>query len=121
MADAHLLRQAAERAAAQRFFLASLLLPYAAAEGLDDAALAGRIGCHRARLAALLLCRRPDPGAGFRPDVQEIARHFGVDAARLAGIIRLAEGVEALRGATERGAQGLMAAARDREKQEGEQ
>ena len=44
MADSNLLRRAAERADARPFFLASALLPYAHAEGLDDAGLAHYLG-----------------------------------------------------------------------------
>lgn len=116
-----LLRRAAERAGEDAFFLASLLLPYARAEGLDDAALAARLGCPSAALPRLLLCRRPrqDP-AGFRDDVERIAAAFDLDPGNLAASLRLAEALEALRAAGPAGAEGWLAAARDREQEEEE-
>ncbi len=112
MAD-DLLRRAAERAAAHTFFLAAALLPYARAEGLDDAALAARLGCAPERLARLLLCRQPRPAPGaFREDVAQIAAAFGLDAPRLANILRQASALAAL-GAAHDAA--WLAAARDRE------
>ena len=90
MADFTLLRRAAERVGERAFFLASVLLPHARAEGLDDAGLARYLGCEVAELPALLLCRRP-AGETFQADVRRIADRFGLDAARLAEILRLAE------------------------------
>lgn len=119
MADAGpaLLRRAAERAADRPPFLASALLAYAHAEGLDDAGLAARLGCPDADLPALLLCRRPQ-GATFAADVQRIAERFGLQPFRLAEAIRVVEGVAALRAAHDaadgRPPDGLLAAARDR-------
>src|SRR5215207_10562199 len=114
MSDRELLRRVAERAGARRFFLASALLPYARAEGLDDGALAERLGCAPADLAALLLCRRPKgEGAQFRMDVERIADRFGLDAARLARVIRTADALAAFSGAAMDGPGGMLAAARD--------
>lgn len=113
--DQALLRRAARRAGARPSFLALALLAYARAEGLDDPALARRLGCPPADLPALLLCRRPSQDS-FRADVERIAERFGLDAAPLAEAIRLAEGVDALGKATRQARAGpLLAAARDRD------
>jgi hypothetical protein len=112
-----LTRRAAERAASRAFFLASVLLPFAQGEGLDDHGLASYLGCRDDQLAALLLCRRPDPRT-FARDVQRIAERFGLDPSRLAEAVRLADSLEALgRAPTDRG-EGFLAAARDREEDE---
>ena len=111
-----LLRRAAERAARSPVMLASALLPYARAEGLDDAALAARIGCPPERLAELLWCRRPAPNR-FRADVERIAAHFQLNAGELAAAIRMADAIEALRSS----AHGpTAAAARDHNQREPE-
>jgi hypothetical protein len=116
MADGDLLRRAAERAGQRRFYLASSLLAYARAERLDDAGLAVRLGCDAASLSALLLCRRPTgEGSVFRADVEAIAERFRLDAARLVRVIRAADAVVALQGATPDHAGRLLAAARDRD------
>lgn len=112
MAD-DLLRRAAERAAERPFFLAATLLPYARAEGLDDAALAARLGCAPEALPRLLLCRqpRPEPGA-FRDDVERIAAAFGLAAPHLANVLRQARALATIAEAEE---SAWLAAARDRE------
>ena len=113
MAD-RLLRRAAERAAREPFYLASVLLPYAQAEGLDDAGLAARVGCAADRLPAMLLCRRPaGEGAVFRDDVEAIAARFDLSAVRLARVIRSADALVALGGAEVAAARTLLTAARD--------
>ncbi len=112
-----LLFRAAERGANHSFFLAATLRAYADLEALDDDGLAARLGCHRGDLPALALCRRPETGDAFAMDVQRIAGRFGVDAARLAEIVRLVDALGALgKGAAERSSEArLLAAARDRE------
>lgn len=113
------LRRAAERAAGREFFFASLLLPYAEVEGLDDAALAERLGCAPDDLARLLFCRRPRREApGFREDVERIAEVFGLDPDRLAQLVRAADAATAFRVAEPRAEYGWLAAARDRELEE---
>ena len=87
MADFTRLRRAAERAGAHRFFLASALLPYARAEGLDDAGLAHYLGYDVAEFPAVLLCRQP-AGETFTADVQRTVERFGADPARLAEVLR---------------------------------
>jgi hypothetical protein len=114
MANAALLRRAAERVRSQPFFLAAVLLDWADREGLDDAALAARLGCAPQVLASLLLCRRPvGTGSQFRQDVERIAGRFGLEVQRLAEAIRYADALAATAAA---GAHpGWLAAARDRE------
>ncbi len=113
-ARAALLRHAAERAAEHQFFVASVLLPWARAEGLDDAALAARLGCSVEVLPRLLLCRRPDPEpAAFQADVTRIAEGLGIPLVPLVETLRLAETLAALREQAD--AAGGLAAARDRE------
>lgn len=116
MRDGELLRRAAERASHHAFYLSSSLLAYARSEGLDDARLAASLGCDPNALSALLLCRRPTGrGAVFRADVEAIAARFGLDAGRLARLIRDADVLVSLQGATADRAGGLLAAARDRD------
>jgi hypothetical protein len=116
MRDGDLLRRAAERAGHHPFYLASSLLAYARAERLDDAALAASLGCDLDTLPTLLLCRRPTgSGAVFRADVEAIAARFGIEAARLAALIRAADALVSLRDAPADQPNGLLAAARDRE------
>lgn len=118
MADSQLLHRAAHRAGTRPFFLASLLLPYAAAEGIDEAELARRIGCDPAHLPSLLLCRRPGEGPAFGAEVQEIAARFGAHPVKLAEAVRLAGALEALRSGARATGRGLLAAARDRDQGE---
>jgi hypothetical protein len=112
-----LTRRAAEQAASRPFFLASVLLPFAQSEGLDDSGLASYLGCPADQLAALLLCRRPDPRT-FGRDVQRLAEQFGLDASRLAETVRLADSLAALGRAPAEPSTGFLAAARDREEDE---
>jgi hypothetical protein len=104
----------ARRAATDDFFLGAALADYARSEGLDDAALAGRLGCPAAALTGLRLCRRPRPEAPlFAADVGRISEHFGLDADVLADAVRRADALAALR-AGGLGAGGVLQAARDR-------
>lgn len=116
MAEHDLLWRAAQRARQRPFFLASALLAFAHDEGLDEAALAEQLGCDRSRLPALLLCQRPrGDSPDFAARVKRIADHFRLDPVRLAEVLRLVEGVEALGGGTRDTARDLLAAARDRD------
>lgn len=115
MTDRDLLWRAARRVSDDPFFLASALLAFAAAEGLDEDELARHLGCAADELPALLLCRRPTGEAQmFRAGVQRIADRFGLDAARLARIIRTADALAAFGGVAADATGGLLAAARDR-------
>ena len=116
MSDGDLLRRAAERASQDPFYLASSLLAYAGAEGLDDAGLAADLGCDPASLPALLLCRRPMGDAPmFRADVQAIAERFGLDPLRLVRLLRHADALVAAANTPPGQTGHLLAAARDRE------
>lgn len=98
------------------FFLAAALLAYTQSEGMDDTALAARLGCPVEALSPLRLCRRPhaEPPR-FRDDVARIAARFGLDADCLSEVLRRADALDAMR----RGdapARGTLLAARDRER-----
>lgn len=111
------LENMAERTRRDPFFLGWLLDRYAAAERLDDAALAAALGCPREHLTRLRLCRAPRQGsAEFRADVERIAAVFALTPARLAGIVRRATVLVRLEAANadDESASTLMAA-RDRE------
>jgi hypothetical protein len=115
-----LLRRAAERAAADPFFLASALLPYARAEGWDDTSLAERLGCQPSDLPRLLLCRRPRPDSqSFRADLARIGETFGLKPTALAELLRLADALSTLRTADQTQIEGWLAAARDRPAEDG--
>lgn len=113
------LRQAAELAAENPFFLASALEAYRSFNGLDDAALAAHLGCSLQDLPRLAFCRRPglEPTA-FRKEVEQIAAYASVKAERLALLLREVETLEALQMAERSGAtasgRGLLMAARER-------
>ncbi len=74
-------------------FLASLLMPYAYAQGWDEDEFALQLGCPRATLARLLL--RPRPLAlTWATDVARIAEACGAEATTLATALRAAEAWE---------------------------
>jgi hypothetical protein len=111
------LRHLAARVADDPFFLAHSLAEYARSEGLDDAALAARLGCRVEDLPLLRLCRAPrtEPGE-FRADVATIAERFGLNATLLAEAVRLGQGLAQLRQAAQpTGHPGYLLAARDAE------
>jgi hypothetical protein len=96
------------------FFLAPLLAAYARSEGLDDAGLAGVLGCSPGLLVDLRLCRAPrETPPGFGEDIERISKHFGIADHRLIKVVRLGQ---ALVHAQERAAApGQFLAARDAE------
>jgi hypothetical protein len=105
----------ATRVEGDPFFLAALLSIYANSEGLDDAALAGALGCRSEELTGLRLCRAPRAAPeGFRADVARIAEHFGLDEGRLIGVVRRGQALQAL-AAAPAGTRGVLLAARDAE------
>jgi CheY-like chemotaxis protein len=85
----HLVAEAARRPG----FLAALLMPYAQAQGWDEAALAEALGCPAATLPRLLLRARPLP-MSWDEDVSTIAEACGANAASLAEVLRAAEAWE---------------------------
>lgn len=108
----------AGRLARNPLFLAAPLARYAARHALDDAALAARLGCPPERLTDLRLCRNPHPEPPrFGQDVERIATHFGLDADRLAGVVRDGQALLHLNRPDTGGAAapGFLMAARDEE------
>ena len=86
------LERLARRVGSDTFFLAAPLARYAASEQLDDDALSVRLGCDRATLTHLRLCRNPDPmPPHFWNDVEQIAIRFHLDPDRLAEIARFGQ------------------------------
>ena len=104
----------AKRAEGDPFFLASVLAAYVRGEDLDDAGLAAALNCPVERLTELRLCRAPraDP-AGFRQDIDRIAEVFGVDADRLAEVVRYGQVLPHMQGGPP--SRGFLLAARDGE------
>lgn len=83
----------ANRVAADPFFLAHSLAEFARSEGLDEVALAARLGCREEDLTMIRLCRTPRPDlAGFREDVAAVAGRFGVAFRVLAAGVRHGQG-----------------------------
>ena len=104
----------AARAEADPEFVGYALAEYAAAEGLDDAELAARLGLPAERLPHLKLCPLPpaDP-AGFRAAVAGLAGTFALDPEPLADAVRHGQAVLARRAVADAEA-GFVLAARDR-------
>jgi hypothetical protein len=111
------LEDLAARAAGEPFFLAPVLAAFAHSEGLDDSGLAAALGCPGQELVMLRLCRAPrsDPRE-FWDDVTAIAERFGLDARRLAEIVKRGRVVVTFQ---EPGAArgGSLMAARDRDRE----
>jgi hypothetical protein len=111
------LDQMAERVKADSWFLAHPLAEYARSAGLDDAALAARLGCAPVDLTAVRLCRTPrtEPDE-FRADLTAVAERFGLNLVELAAAVRHGRGVAHVREAAAEGAEtGWTVAARDRQ------
>jgi hypothetical protein len=81
------------RAAQRPGFLAGILIPYAQAQGWDEADLAAQVGCPPGILPRLLLCRRPRTLAEAT-DVAATAAAFGADPQALLSVVRAAEGTD---------------------------
>lgn len=94
-----------------QLFLGSALVAYARDEGLNDAALAERLGCTPDALTRLRLCYRPRAGR-FREDVAALAAKFGARELVLVQAIRRAEALIALQDDAA-GASPTLIAARD--------
>jgi hypothetical protein len=119
--SAHLDRLA-RRVESDPFFLAAPLARYAASNRLDEDALAERLGCDRASLTHLRLCRSPEPmPPQFFKDVQQIAARFALDPDRLAEIVRFGQALLAVSPPASEvldDAPGYLMAARDEESEE---
>lgn len=112
------LSKAARRASQQPFFLASVFQSYQAANAVDDAALAGLLGCAVHDLPRLALCRRPvGEAAAFAADIDHLARRFQLDSEQLASVVRQVDALKALRTyrTVSKQAPGMLRAARDRD------
>jgi hypothetical protein len=115
MAD--LLEALAARAESDPFFLAAYLAAFACSERLDDAGLAGALGCRPGDLPMLRLCRAPRSSHDeFWDDVTTIAAPYGIEPERLAEAVKRGRVVLTLAEADRPGG-GLLMAARDREEE----
>lgn len=81
------LERVAQRAASRPFFVASALARYQERHQLADLQLAQQLGGAVEDLCRLYLCRMPGP-EHFQQDVQKIAEHAQVDAARLVRLLK---------------------------------
>ena len=112
-ADHRRLARAAARAATDRFFVASALAVYRGLVGFDEAQLAAWLSCAVEQVPRLALCRRPDgESAMFAEETQRIAEFAGVDAVRLANLLRAADNLDVLRTTSP----AVLMAAQDRER-----
>src|SRR5439155_5495036 len=99
------------RARQNTFLLGRTLSEYEQANGLNDAALAAKLGCTREALSRLALCRCPDDrDPSFAKDVQAIASFAPCSANALIGIVRQVRALHALREQPATSAGLLMAA-----------
>lgn len=120
MSEQDILRWAAKRAAEEPRLLGHELREYREVNDATEDDLAIALDCSRDALVCLALCRRPNPNApSFRADVEQISLHCGVNAQKLAVLLREVDSLRTIRqvpvpphvGA---GQAGLLAAARDR-------
>jgi hypothetical protein len=118
--ERNILHWAAKRAADEPWLLAHELREYRELNDATEDDVAAALDCSRGALVCLALCRRPNPNApSFRADVEQIARHCGVNAHKLAALLREVDSLRTIRevpvpphvAATQ---SGLLAAARDR-------
>lgn len=127
MAEQNIIQWAAKRAADQPQLLGHELKEYRMLNDATEGDLATTLECSRDALVSLALCRRPDPtGPSFRAEVEQIALHCGVNAQKLAALLREVDSLRAIRQVSippqlAAGQPGLLAAARDRKKKRREQ
>lgn len=93
----------ASLAAGRPSLMSSLMQLYREQEGMNDQQLAAFLECEAEALPRLALCRRPRQAPDFRGDIEAIAAHTGANPTRLAGLVRAAEGLQALREGHEAG------------------
>lgn len=111
------LERAAQRAAADPFFLGHVLRSLTESGRTSPAVLADRLGCSPSQLQRLWMCRRPaETGTAFRQEVERIAAFVGCDAVALAQMIREASAVGALKSMPVPASRSVLLAARDRPK-----
>lgn len=127
MAEHDILRWAAKRAAQEPRLLGYELNEYRTFNDVTEDDLAAALECSHDALVCLALCRRPDSNApSFRVDVEQIALHCGVNAQKLAALLREVDSLRAIREVPipphlTAAQPGLLAAARDRKKKQREQ
>ncbi|MFN8534093.1 MAG: hypothetical protein U0556_11160 [Dehalococcoidia bacterium] len=90
------LNLAARRARREPKLLGSLLARYQEQGNLSDIELAEELDASEQAMTILALCGRPRPDR-FQADVLLIAERTGISRFRLAGVLRKAEAVDALR------------------------
>jgi hypothetical protein len=118
--DSEILKWATMRTADQPFFLGYDLNEYRIIHDATEDDLASLLDCPRNALVCLSLCRRPyASGPSFRRDVEQIASHCGVNAQRLAKLIREVDSLRTMREVDMpeqigHSVPGLLAAARER-------
>jgi hypothetical protein len=110
------LNNLAARAEGDPFFLGHVLAAFARGERLDTAGLTAALGCRAEDLARVRLCRVPrlEP-PGFWQDVTQIAERFGLDAERLAEIVKRGRVLD--RWQAGRPGDGFLLAARDQDEE----
>lgn len=115
---------AAKRAAEEPRLLGYELSEYRTLNDATEDDLAAALECSREALVCLALCRRPDAAApSFRADVEQIALHCGVNAHKLAALLREVDSLRTIREVTipphlAAGRPGVLAAARDRNRKQ---
>lgn len=109
---------AAERAAADPFFLGSLLAVVCSTRHIGPPELARQLQCPVEALPKLYLCRAPRATVPeFREDVAQAAVFTGCDSASLGAIVREAMSVAALQPGSAGKVAPRLLAARDREEE----
>ncbi len=114
-----IMERAAQRAAADSFFVGHVLSRLTDPGRLSREELATRLRCSVDRLARLWMCKAPpETGASFRQDVERIAAFAGCDAVALAQAIREASALSALRHGSGTDPKTVLLAARDRPRED---
>lgn len=122
MPESDILQWAAKRAAEETLLLGYDLREYQELHEATEDDLAGFLDCPPKALVCLSLCRRPDPAAqSFRVNVEQIALHCGVNAQKLATLLREVDSLRTIKemplpAPVTFAQSGLLAAARDRKK-----
>jgi hypothetical protein len=115
-ADPELLTDLARRMAARLVddptSMAWVFARYQAAEGIDEAGVARRLGIEPELVPRVAICNRPRPEL-FREDVEAIAEHFALAPRPLADLVRDVETLVRFQPRPERAA-GVLLAARTR-------
>jgi len=122
VSEPDILQWAAKRAADEPFLLGYDLREYREIHETSDRDLASLLDCSTEALVCLSLCRRPNPTAqSFRVEVEQIALHCGVNAQKLAALLREVDSLRTIQQMplphpVAFAQSGVLAAARDRKK-----